>query len=133
MQDDYRVRLYALTWLGQLYSFDDPGVRYCCIELASDHRQEVRKLARKGLTMPKHPKHPPTTATMVSHLMGKTTLGGASRARSLNAVSLTHALDFMMQVLLHDVADEKVDQVSTAVSTASVLMCADLVSAKGTV
>ena len=70
---------------------------------------------------------------MVGHLMGKTTLGGASRARSLNAVSLTHALDFMMQVLLHDVADEKVDQVSTAVSTASVLMCADLVSAKGTV
>ena len=77
---------------------------------------------------------------MVSHLMGKTTLGGASRARSLNAVSLTHALDFMMQVLLHDVhdvddvegADEKAEKVDQ-VSTASVLMCADLVSAKGTV
>ena len=39
MEDDFRVRNCALTWLGRLYPFEDPAVRYVCMELSSDPRQ----------------------------------------------------------------------------------------------
>ena len=50
-EEDFRVRSCALTWLGRLYPFEDPAVRYVCMELSSDPRQEVRRLATNGLIL----------------------------------------------------------------------------------
>ena len=50
---NYRVRLCALRWLCKLYPFSDPSVRFACIQMASDPRQEIRRFAVQGLTLPK--------------------------------------------------------------------------------
>ena len=129
-QDDYRVRLCALTLLSRLYPFDDPAVRFTCIELSSDSRQEVRQLAKYGLKVINHsnigrttPKSklllssnnnqykkgdPPKISTMIRYLMTKANLqSSTTRAKSLDAVSLTHALEFIQQILIYEVEKEQ--------------------------
>ena len=53
IDDNYRVRLCALRWLRKLYPYSDPSVLFACIQMASDPRQEVRRLAVQGLQLPK--------------------------------------------------------------------------------
>ena len=153
-QDDYRVRLCALTWLGKLYPFEDPAVRHTCMDLSSDPRQEVRKLAEIGLKLKLKSESlsadstdtterkvsgllknlnssqqfrrgtPPSTSTMVRFLMSKPTISH-TRTRA----EMLNAVSMTRTLeFVQKCLLYQVEETKEDVPEEAVLMCADLVS-----